>query len=210
MHFLRRFMLALAAVAVSFPVIAGGPAYPVAAKQHVVDRYHGVAVSDDYQWLERTGDAAVTDWVAQENRLTRERLDAFPARTIVAERAKALFASTSNDHYGLIESGGKLFAFKRQPPKQQPLLVTLDSASQPTGERVVLDPNLMSAKGRLTIDFFQPSPDGSKVAVSLSENGSEDGTLHIFKTATGKDLGDRVPRVAYPCLLYTSPSPRDS
>ncbi|TSA00582.1 MAG: S9 family peptidase [Rhodocyclaceae bacterium] len=191
-------MLALAAVAVSFPVIAGGPAYPVAAKQHVVDRYHGVAVSDDYQWLERTGDAAVTDWVAQENRLTRERLDAFPARTIVAERAKALFASTSNDHYGLIESGGKLFAFKRQPPKQQPLLVTLDSASQPTGERVVLDPNLMSAKGRLTIDFFQPSPDGSKVAVSLSENGSEDGTLHIFKTATGKDLGDRVPRVAYP------------
>ncbi|TRZ64005.1 MAG: S9 family peptidase [Rhodocyclaceae bacterium] len=191
-------MLFLLAVAISLPAIAAGLTYPVAAKQPVVDRYHGIAVSDHYQWLEKTGDAAVTDWVAQENRLTRERLDAFPARTTVAERAKALFTSTSNDHYGLIESGGKLFAFKRQPPKQQPLLVTLDSTSEPTGEKVVLDPNLMSAKGRLTIDFFQPSPDGSRVAVSLSENGSEDGILHFFETATGKDLGDRVPRVAYP------------
>lgn len=191
-------MLALVAVTTSLPTIAGGLAYPAAAKITMVDRYHGVAVSDDYQWLEKTGDAAVTQWVAQENRLTRERLDAFPARTVVAERARALFTSTSNDHYGLVERGGKLFALKRQPPKQQPLLVTLDSASQPIGEKVVVDPNLMSDKGRIAIDFFQPSPDGSKVAVSLSENGSEDGTLHVFETATGKDLGDRVPRVAYP------------
>lgn len=191
-------ILALVAVTTGFPVIAGGLAYPAAAKMPTVDRYHGVAISDDYQWLEKTGDAAVTQWVAQENQLTRERLDAFPARAIVAERAKALFTSTSNDHYGLVERGGKLFALKRQPPKQQPLLVTLESASQPTGEKVVVDPNLMSDKGRVAIDFFQPSPDGSKVAVSLSENGSEDGTLHVFETATGKDLGDRVPRVAYP------------
>jgi len=191
-------MLLLVAMTTSLPLVAAGLPYPAAEKKPTIDRYHGVAVGDDYQWLERSGDAAVTDWVARENRLTRERLDAFRARTIVAERAKSLFASTSNDHYALVESNGKLFAFKRQPPKQQPLLVTLDSATQPIGERVVLDPNLMSAKGRLTIDFFQPSPDGSKVAVSLSENGSEDGTLHVFETASGRDLGDRVPRVAYP------------
>ena len=198
MHSLPRFTLALVAVTISFPTIAGGLAYPAAAKKPTVDRYHGVAVSDDYQWLEKAGDAEVTQWVIQENRLTRERLDAFPARPIVAERARTLFTSTSNDHYGLIERGGKLFALKRQPPKQQPLLVTLDSASQPIGEKVVLDPNLMAVNGTLAIDFFQPSPDGTKVAVSLSQNGSEDGTLHVFETATGKELGDRVPRVAYP------------
>jgi len=191
-------MFTLVVTAISFPVIAEGLAYPAAAKKPVIDRYHGVAVNDDYQWLEKAGDAEVTHWVAQENKLTRERLDAFAARKIVAERAQGLLASTSNDHYALIESGGKLFAFKRQPPKQQALLVTLDSSSQPTGEKVVLDPNLLSAKGRLAIDFFQPSPDGSKVAVSLSENGSEDGTLHFLETASGKDLGDRVARVAYP------------
>ena len=198
MRLLQPILLVLVTATINVPVIAGGFAYPAAAKRPTVDRYHGIAVSDDYQWLEKAGDAEVTHWVTQENRLTRERLDAFPARTIVAERANALFTSTSNVHYGLIETGGKLFALKQQPPKQQPLLVVMDSADQPTGERVVLDPNLMAAKGTLTIDFFQPSPDGSKVAVSLSERGSEDGTLHVFETATGKDLGDRVPRVAYP------------
>ena len=36
------------------------------------------------------------------------------------------------------------------------------------------------------------------MAVSLSDNGSEDGTLHIFDVATGKDSGLRIPRVQYP------------
>ena len=43
-----------------------------------------------------------------------------------------------------------------------------------------------------------PSPDGKLVAVSLSENGSEDGTLHLFDVATGKEIGRAIPRVQYP------------
>jgi prolyl oligopeptidase len=36
------------------------------------------------------------------------------------------------------------------------------------------------------------------VAVSLSENGSEDGSVHVFDVSTGKELPDVVPRVQYP------------
>jgi prolyl oligopeptidase len=36
------------------------------------------------------------------------------------------------------------------------------------------------------------------VAVSLSLNGSEDGTAYVFEVETGKRLADTVPRVAYP------------
>jgi prolyl oligopeptidase len=36
------------------------------------------------------------------------------------------------------------------------------------------------------------------VAVSLSEKGSEDGTLHIYERSTGKKLPDAMPRVQYP------------
>jgi prolyl oligopeptidase len=36
------------------------------------------------------------------------------------------------------------------------------------------------------------------VAVSLSEGGSEQGTLHVFETETGKMLEDKIPRVQYP------------
>src|SRR5206468_12698434 len=48
------------------------------------------------------------------------------------------------------------------------------------------------------IDFYTASLDGKYVAVSLSENGSEDGSAHVIEVATGKQLDDVVPRVQYP------------
>jgi prolyl oligopeptidase len=63
---------------------------------------------------------------------------------------------------------------------------------------VVLDPNVLDAKGTTAIDWFVPSLDGKYVAVSLSKGGSEDGTLHFYETATGKALPDTIAHVQYP------------
>lgn len=172
--------------------------YPEAPKKPVVDTYHGVRVTDDYQWLEQTDAPAVKAWVAAENRLTRQWLDAVPGRDALHAQVDKLMKSTSNTYYDLIERGGVIFALKFQPPKQQPLLVTLKSVDSLDGERVVLDPNTLSDKGTIAIDFFQPSVDGRKVAVSLSANGSEDGSVHVFDVATGNEQGDVVPRATYP------------
>jgi prolyl oligopeptidase len=91
-----------------------------------------------------------------------------------------------------------LFAIKLQPPKQQPLLVTLASADDLKSEKVVLDPNALDTKGTTAIDWFVPSLDGKYVAISLSKGGSEDGTLHFYETATGKALSDTIAHVQYP------------
>jgi Prolyl oligopeptidase, N-terminal beta-propeller domain len=40
--------------------------------------------------------------------------------------------------------------------------------------------------------------DASRIAVSISEGGSEDGSLHIFDVATGTDIAEVIPRVQYP------------
>lgn len=172
--------------------------YPSAARQPVLNTYHGVAVSDAYQWLEDGDSAATRQWVAGENALSRQWLDAIPGRAALHQQIKTLVSSSSNAYYDLIERGGVWFALKRQPPRQQPLLVTLTSPDDLASEKVVLDPNTLSADGTVTIDFYLPSNDGSKVALSLSEKGSEDGTLHVLDVASGKDSGDRVPRAAYP------------
>ena len=87
---------------------------------------------------------------------------------------------------------------KFQPPKQQPLLVTLASADDLKSEKVVIDPNVIDTKGTTAIDWFEPSLDGTNVAVSLSKGGSEDGTLHFYETATGKALPDTIAHVQYP------------
>ncbi len=172
--------------------------YPTAPKRPVVNTYHGVSVTDDYQWLEQLDDPDTRRWLDAENALSRRWLDAVPGRQALHDQVDRLMKSTSNAYYDLIERGGKVFALKRQPPKQQPLLVLLGSVDDTATERVIVDPNALSASGSITIDFYQPSVDGKKLAVSLSANGSEDGTLHVFDVATGKQLADEVPRAAYP------------
>jgi prolyl oligopeptidase len=99
---------------------------------------------------------------------------------------------------GFAFAGGKLFALKRAPPKNQAMIVVLDGRAKLKSERLVLDANLRDPTGKTAIDWFEPSLDGNRVAVSLSENGSEDGTLYIYETASGKQLPDVVPRVQYP------------
>ena len=92
-------------------------------------------------------------------------------------------------------AGAAYFLLKREPPKQQPFLVALTDLDDASGARVVVDPNSIDETGATTIDWFVPSPDGRLVAVSLSSHGTEDGTLHLFSTATGELVDVRIPRV---------------
>src|SRR4051812_5271937 len=91
-----------------------------------------------------------------------------------------------------------------EPPKQQPMLWVFkgDEFDGPVamGGKAILghaivDPGVIDSTGSTTIDFYVPSPDGSRVAVSLSKGGTESGDIHVFDTATGKEIGDVIPRV---------------
>ena len=55
----------------------------------------------------------------------------------------------------------------------------------------MLDPNVLDASGSTTIDWYRPSPDGTKVAISLSKGGSESGDVHVHDAASGKPLGKK-------------------
>ncbi|WP_438008187.1 prolyl oligopeptidase family serine peptidase [Sorangium sp. So ce321] len=167
--------------------------YPEAAKRPVSNEYHGTRVVDDYQWLEDGSSPEVQRWVAAQNQLTRGVLDALPMRGAVRARVEEILSATSASYTALDDAGGQLFALKAQPPKQQPSLVVLRSASEPATERTLVDPEVIDPKGHTTIDWFVPSRDGKKVAVSLSEGGSEEGTVRVYDVATGKETGDTVP-----------------
>lgn len=171
---------------------------PVTEKKPVTEVYHGVEVLDDYRWLEAAGSPEVRAWTVAQNAHSRAWLDARPDRAAIEAELTALYAKDTPSHIGLVSRPGRLFALKFQPPKQQRLLVTLDSADDLASEKVVLDPNEIEPKGQVAMDWYVPSPDGRWVAVCLSEHGSEDGTLHFYRTDTGEALPDRIPRVQYP------------
>ncbi len=184
------------------PSTEAGSRYPATAKRPVSDEFKGVSSSrtvvDDYRWLETLDDPAVKDWVTLQNTATRRILDAMPSRNAIRDELKALIGNAPVSRSSMQYEGGKLFALKRQPPKNQPMLVMLDGPDAMDSERVVVDPNQRNEKGTTAIDWYVPSRDAKYVAVSFSDNGSEQGTLRIFETATGNELSDVVPRVQNP------------
>src|SRR5258707_12940467 len=171
---------------------------PDTPKKPVATEYHGVTVEDPYQWLEADDDSQVKAWSDTQNQQTRENLDSSPDRAAIEKQLQGWYAKTSPSYSALVSRPEILFAMKFQPPKQQPLLVTLASADDLKSEKVVLDPNVLDTKGTTAIDWFVPSSDGKYVAMSLSKGGSEDGTLHFYETATGKALPDTIAHVQYP------------
>ena len=99
---------------------------PAAEKKPVYNEYHGVKVEDNYQWLEDDNNPAVKAWSDAENKQTRAYLDALPSRSAIETQLTQWYAKTSPNYSALVARPGRLFAIKFQPPKQQPMLVTLD------------------------------------------------------------------------------------
>jgi prolyl oligopeptidase len=176
----------------------GADPTPQTPKRPVTDEYQGVKVDDPYQWLEDDQNPDVKVWSDAQNQRARAYLDKLPDRAGIEKELTEWYAKTSPSYSGLVSRPGILFALKFQPPKQQPMLVTLASADDLKSEKIVLDPNALDPKGTTAIDWFVPSRDGKYVAISISKGGSEDGTLHIYETATGKALPDTIAHVQYP------------
>ena len=179
-------------------LFAAAAAPPATKRVPVTDAYYDVKVVDDYRWLENSNDPAVIKWVDEQNRYSRAYLDAIPHRAEIEKRLRELSTNRPPSYGALVVRGARLFALKFQPPKQQQMLVTLASAEDLKSEKMVLDPNVLDAKGTTAIDWFVPSQDGKYVAISISKGGSEDGTLHIYETATAKPLPDAIAHVQYP------------
>jgi prolyl oligopeptidase len=187
--------LLIPALFLAMPLAA---AVPPTEKKPVTDVYHGVKVVDDYRWLEESGSTAVKAWTEAQNAFSRTWLDSRQDRAEIEAKLTSMYAKDTPSHTGLVARHGRWFALKFQPPKQQRFLVTLTSVEDLASEKIVLDPNELEPRGQVAMDWYVPSPNGSLIAVCLSENGSEDGTLHFYRTDTGEPLPDRIPRVQYP------------
>jgi prolyl oligopeptidase len=179
-------------LALALALAASPPATP---KQPQSDVYHGVGIADPYRWLEEGASPQVRAWTDAQNVHARGWLDASPAAKAVRARVREVMTVPASRWFGLAEGGGTLLGLAWRPPEQQPRLVAIGSVDDASSERTLVDPNAIDPTGATTIDFFVPSPDGRLVAVSLSEGGTEDGTVHVVEVATGKATGDVVPRV---------------
>ena len=175
---------------------SSAPSGPPPTDRHdVTETFFGQSVTDPYRWLENWHDANVAAWLKAQNDYTRAILAAIPGREKFLARVQALDTSTTSVR-GLQVLGGKIFYLKIAAGADNSKLYVRDSAGSP--ERLLLDPELLTKDGvHYSIDYFQPSLDGSLVAFGISPGGSEQSVIHILDTATGTQLPDAIDRARF-------------
>lgn len=183
------------------PTLAGDFPYPETRREAAADTYHGVVVSDPYHWLEDTRSPEVVRWLDQQNKITDMYLDSTPQWRVIAERLTVLTKERSKEYEEFRHVGGHSFVLYKGPDKYQvPVLASLQGLDLAT-LNVIVNPRCIgdaTCQRGQTIDWYVPSPDGSKVAVSLSSDGSESGTLHVFDVTTRNEVDQPIERVQYP------------
>jgi prolyl oligopeptidase len=167
-----------------------------ARKEAVADEFHGTRVSEDYRWLEDASNPEVKAWSDAQNAYARSILDNLPGVAAIRERVTEIMSAETTSYASVSRRGGRFFAIKDQPPKQQPFLIVSESLDDMSGERVLVDPNEIDPSGGTTLNWYKPSADGKLVAVCMSKGGDEVGDVTVYDVESGKPLdGELIPRV---------------
>jgi prolyl oligopeptidase len=170
-------------------VAAGSiPPAPVARVDVVKDTYFGETLGDPYRWMENDKDPEWLPFLKGQNAHTRAVLDAIPGRDELLKRIQELSGDAASTRLAQ-RAGGKLF-FEQRPVGADNFKLFV---RQNGVDRVLIDPTVLSdANGHLSLDWWEPSPDGAHLVYGLSKDGSEDSVLHVIGVADGRDLPERI------------------
>jgi prolyl oligopeptidase len=170
------------------------PTAPPKARVEVVEEtFNGHKIADPYRWLEHSDSAETQEFVRQELAYTRGVLDPLPGRSKIHDNLTELLTI---GNIGTPQVGGKHYFYVRRDGKQNQAVLLVREGVHGQ-DRTLVDPNQMSADGTVALDWWAPSDDGKYVACGTSSGGSEESTLRIVETPSGKLLPDTIDRARH-------------
>lgn len=171
--------------------------YPKTAKGETIDVYFDTKVSDPYRWLEDDKSAETAAWVKEENKVTYDYLAQIPFRDALKSRLEKLW------NYEKISApfkeGEFIFYYKNNGLQNQSVLYRKDKNGK---EEVFLDPNTFSKLGTTSLGGVDFSEDGSKVAYSISEGGSDWRKVILMDVKTQKIIADTLVDVKFSGIAW--------
>ncbi len=176
---------------------------PAISAKPVTEVIWGRKVADNYRFMEAL-DPATIAWMKTEGAYTRRIMDAIKPRAALEQRIAAFTGS-----FGFIEDyasyNGRAFYEERGPGSDNFDLIVKDAK----GTRKIVDvAALRAAHGGnpFAINFFLAAPDGSKVAVGISEGGSEDASISVYDAASGAVLAGPLDRAQFGATAWSNDS----
>lgn len=166
--------------------------YPPAARQDITEVIHGHEVADPYRWLEDRVDPATEAWLAQEWQFFSDQRAGWQSIDHWTARLTALLGS------GVIGPplwrGDRYFQMRREPGQEHAVLRVVEADGS---ERVLIDPIALDQSGLTTLDSWQPTKEGDRIAYQISVGGTEESQVHVLDVDTGEHLEGPIDRARY-------------
>jgi len=161
--------------------------YPQTKKGETVDVYFDTKVADPYRWLEDDKSAETASWVKAQNEVTYDYLSKIPFRDALKSRMEKLW---NYEKIGApTKEGNYTYYYKNNGLQNQSVMYRKDAKGL---ETIFLDPNTFSKKGTTSLGGVDFSKDGSKVAYSISEGGSDWRKVILMDAESNKILEDTL------------------
>ncbi len=165
-----------------------GYSYPETKKVDTIDTYFGHQVADPYRWLEDDQSAETKLWVEEQNKVTNAFLQKIPFRENIKTRLKDVwtYARQSTPK----RKGDYQFYYRNDGTQNHSVLYVKKDGED--GERVLIDPNLFSDDGTISLASVSASKDGKFVAYAISKGGSDWREVFVKNVETGENLDDHL------------------
>src|SRR3984893_1802614 len=190
--------------AADIPAAAAGRQVPPAAQvMPVTETFWGRKVTDNYRYMEAL-DPATIEWMKAQGTYTRSVLDGLK-RPGNRKADVARFSASFGLAQGYVRFGGRAFYEERAPGSDNFDLIVADDA----GTRKLVDVAALRAANDgkpYAINYFLASPDGGKVAVGISEGGSEDAVLSVYDAAGGNRIAGPIDRAQFGATSWSDDS----
>ena len=165
----------------------GQVTYPNTQKEIIKDVYFGTEVEDPYRWLEDDKSPKVKDWITEQNKLTFSYLEQIPERGLLKNRLEELW---NYEKIGTpFKEGDYTYYYKNDGLQNQYVLYRKKNEEK---EEVFIDPNKFSNDGTISLAGTYFSEDGSLLAYSISEGGSDWRKVIVMDTETKTVIGDTL------------------
>ncbi len=167
--------------------------YPSTKVVAHTDTINGVAVADDYRWLENDTSAETKAWVTEQIKTTDDYFSKIPYREQLKERITELL---NFPKYGAPFKVGDYYIFAKNTGLQNQAVYYIQKGLNGK-EEIFLDPNSMSKDGTVSINLAGYSKDKKYIAYTLNRAGSDWEEIYVMDVANKKQLSDKLEWVKF-------------
>ena len=155
--------------------------------------YYGYELKDNYQHLENLNDSTVISWLRLQNDKTKKVLSSIPGKQNLLEHLKRHDESRDYVIYQNFILEGDLFIYLKRNSNENISKLYMRKGLE--GKEILLfslEKYKEIKKSSAQINYMRPNWDGTKIAISLNQDGSEISEILILDTETKKILPDTI------------------